>query len=220
MRLTTAKNLRRTSLLTIFSLSVLLVSIVSAGCDDGPSEPAKPPPGRFAAVTKQSQQSEKAQRSFCEATYPKDGAGTKPFVTPAERPVPGKTQVARKDAKWRWVNLWATWCKPCVEELPLLDKWKRSLDSDGIPIEVELWSIDEDEGALKSWLASKPMPGPVKWLKDQESLGPALESFGIDKNSAIPVHLFVDAGDNIRCVRVGAVHGGDFGAIKTIFAGG
>ena len=57
-------------------------------------------------------------------------------------------------------------------------------------------------------------------MKDQEALGPALESFGIDKNSAIPVHLFVDASDNIRCVRVGSVHEGDFGAIKTILAGG
>lgn len=189
------------------------------GCEDN-AEEQKPPPGRFAAVSKKETQSDKASRSFCEVTYPKSGAGAKKFQAPPERAVPGPSKKARTDATWRWVNLWATWCGPCVEELPLLDRWKDALDKDGIPIEVELWSIDEDEGDLKGWLAKKPMPGPVKWLKDQESLGPTLESFGIDKNSAIPVHLFVDASDHIRCVRVGAVHGNDFGAIKTILTGG
>jgi thiol-disulfide isomerase/thioredoxin len=200
-------------------LAVVALLFSLLGCEEEKTEPAQPA-GRFAAVTKKSQQSEKAQRSFCETTYPKEGAGVKPYVKPPERALPGPSKKPKANAKWRWVNLWATWCKPCIEELPLLDRWQGTLAKDGVDIDVELWSIDEDEDALRKWLAEKPMPGPVKWIKDQEALGPTLESFGIDKNSAIPVHLFVDASDHLRCVRVGAVHEEDFGAIKTILVGG
>jgi thiol-disulfide isomerase/thioredoxin len=201
-------------------VTALLTLPALLGCEDNKPATQEQPEGRFAAVSKKSQRAGAAQRSFCEATYPKDGAAAKPYASPAGRALPGPSKAAKPGKMWKWVNLWATWCKPCIEELPLLDKWQSTLAKDGVDLDVELWSVDEDEEALKNWLAKKPMPGAVKWIKDQESLGPALESFGIDKNSAIPVHILVDASEHIRCVRVGAVHEEDYGAIKTILVGG
>ncbi|QQR91773.1 MAG: hypothetical protein IPJ88_08740 [Myxococcales bacterium] len=29
---------------------------------------------------------------------------------------------------WRWINVWATWCKPCIEEMPRLAAWKARLE--------------------------------------------------------------------------------------------
>jgi hypothetical protein len=198
---------------------VALTLALLPGCKE--EEPSGPLPGRFAAVKKDDGAVKSASRTFCEQTYPKEGEGARAFVTPPERTIPVKMAPPGSATKgWRWVNLWATWCRPCTEEMPLLGRWRDTLVKDGIDLSLELWSIDEDEAALKQWLSEKPMPGAVRWLKDEASLAPTLESFGIDKNSAIPIHLFVDAADRIRCVRVGAVHEGDFGAIKTILAGG
>lgn len=202
--------------------AVIVVAALAlvTGCEE--EKPSGPPPGRFAAVKKDDSAVKSASRTFCEQTYPKEGDGARAFVTPPERPLPAKPKgaVASSSTGWRWVNLWATWCRPCTDEMPLLGRWRDTLANDGIDLSLELWSIDEEEAALKEWLEQKPMPGAVRWLKDEASLGPTLESFGVDKNSAIPIHLFVDARDQIRCVRVGAVHEGDFGAIKTILAGG
>lgn len=43
------------------------------------------------------------------------------------------------------VNLWATWCKPCVEEFPELLKARNEMKDDGV--ELVLISLDFGEGA-------------------------------------------------------------------------
>lgn len=47
------------------------------------------------------------------------------------------------------VNIWATWCKPCIEEMPLLDKIK----SENEDVNFVFLSIDEDENKLKVYLS-------------------------------------------------------------------
>lgn len=44
------------------------------------------------------------------------------------------------------VNLWATWCAPCIEELPALDRLAASLEGSGV--EVLPISIDRDGRAV------------------------------------------------------------------------
>ncbi|MFZ9888647.1 MAG: TlpA family protein disulfide reductase, partial [Myxococcota bacterium] len=127
----------------------------------------------------------------------------------------------RAEGAWRWLNLWATWCRPCTEEMPLLARWQKSLRADGVNVDIELWSVDEEERALQQWLADgRHEVGRMRWLRDIAALGSTLETFGIDRNSAIPIHVFVDPQNSIRCVRVGSVHEGDFGAVKTMLVAG
>jgi thiol-disulfide isomerase/thioredoxin len=60
--------------------------------------------------------------------------------TPAESPVTfledGEREVTLAD--WRGkgvvVNFWATWCPPCVEEMPALDALRADLAGDGIDV--------------------------------------------------------------------------------------
>ncbi|MGH6981582.1 MAG: TlpA family protein disulfide reductase [Stellaceae bacterium] len=51
-------------------------------------------------------------------------------------------------ADWRghWVllNLWATWCGPCVREMPSLDRMQKALGS-----AIAVVAISEDRGGLK-----------------------------------------------------------------------
>jgi cytochrome c biogenesis protein CcmG, thiol:disulfide interchange protein DsbE len=53
------------------------------------------------------------------------------------------------------VNFWATWCPPCVEEMPSLEKLHRTLGPRGLVVLGV--SADEDEAALLSFLKRVPV---------------------------------------------------------------
>jgi thiol-disulfide isomerase/thioredoxin len=201
-------------------LSLCLACSLSlfAGCDDPPPPNGEGTPKRFAAVKRGG--TEKAAKAFCEKSFPPAGENQRVFARPAERPLSVKVEApAPKDGAWRWINLWATWCKPCVEEMPLLGRWRESLEKDGVALNMELWSLDEEKEDLEGWLKRK-VPGEVHWIKDTASRESLLENLGIDKDSAIPVHALVDPRGAIRCVRVGSVRDKDYSAVKTLLTGG
>jgi peroxiredoxin len=57
------------------------------------------------------------------------------------------------------VNFWATWCPPCVDEMPSLEKLHRALGPEGLVILGV--SADEDEAALKAFVARTGVTLPV-----------------------------------------------------------
>jgi len=48
------------------------------------------------------------------------------------------------------LNFWATWCPPCIEEMPSLVEMQRRLKSKGVT--VLAISVDVDEGAYKQFV--------------------------------------------------------------------
>jgi thiol-disulfide isomerase/thioredoxin len=195
---------------------VVCCALLLAACADEKPAPKQEGSSRFASV-KSDREVPKAASSFCERVFPIDGAEAKKFVAPPEKAIPGYTATKTVAGRWRWVNLWATWCQPCVEEMALLGKWKQALEKDVAPLELELWSVDGEEKDLVDWL-KKPMPGHVRWVKSPDDLNALLGQLGLDKNSAIPIHVLVDAEDRLRCVRVGSVHDADYPAVKALLA--
>jgi len=186
-----------------------------AACE--PAEPGGPTPSRFASAKKEASNRTAA---FCEKQWPAAAVGARKYIEIPERPLAGAPAVAAAPgASWKWVNLWATWCLPCVEEMGLLARWKRSLAKDGIALDLELWSVDEEEANLRQFLAQTAVPGRVRWLRDQKDLPAVLDSLGADRASGIPVHALVDGSGNLRCLRVGSVHDEDYGAVKAILSG-
>jgi len=57
------------------------------------------------------------------------------------------------------VNFWATWCPPCVAELPSLERLHRALGNEGV--QVVGISTDEDEAALRRFLADRGLTFPI-----------------------------------------------------------
>jgi cytochrome c biogenesis protein CcmG/thiol:disulfide interchange protein DsbE len=58
------------------------------------------------------------------------------------------------------VNFWATWCAPCVKEMPWLAEMQRSLGAQGLSI-VGV-SMDEDGWkTVRPFLAARDIPYPV-----------------------------------------------------------
>ena len=179
---------------------------------------------RVAAVKPEAKAGAVNDRSgFCEKTFPATGPSARAFKWPPLRPLPGqaKTTPPELQGRWTWVNLWATWCVPCMDEMPLLGRWARSLSSEGIDIGLELLTIDNpDAGAAVQAKIKAGLPGPVRWLAGKDDFPGLLDSLGLDPHAAIPIHALVDPTGQLRCVRVGAIHSLDFAAIKGIISGG
>ena len=65
------------------------------------------------------------------------------------------------------VNFWATWCEPCRDEMPSLNRLKRSLD--GKPVAFLAVNLGEGEGRIAEFLKGVPVEFPVLLDRDGEA---------------------------------------------------
>jgi thiol-disulfide isomerase/thioredoxin len=181
-------------------------------CDGGSAPaPAAPPPSRVDAVVA-APKKDTALDELCEVH---DSAATaKTFALPALDGAP-----MARDAGWTWINVWATWCEPCVEEMPMLVKWQARLAKEGVDVALEFLSVDAKPDDITKWRKAHPDAPPSMHLANTADLAGWLGTIGLDANAVIPIHLFLDPDQKIRCVRMGAVSEPEYATIKRVLAG-
>jgi thiol-disulfide isomerase/thioredoxin len=93
------------------------------------------------------------------------------------------------------VNVWATWCEPCREELPALDRLRRELGPRGL--EVYAVSFDEDRSQIPLFLEQTPVSLRILWDQGGDRYAAA---YDVER---LPTTLVVDRGGTIRFVHAG-----------------
>lgn len=96
------------------------------------------------------------------------------------------------------VNFWATWCKPCVEELPSLIREMKAHREDSL--QLILVSLDDQEtynGKLKTFIRERNYEGLFLWLDETNAdlFCPVIDS---SWSGAIPATLLLNKKRNYR----------------------
>ncbi|HKQ60998.1 MAG TPA: TlpA disulfide reductase family protein [Candidatus Polarisedimenticolaceae bacterium] len=125
-------------------------------------------------------------------------------AAPALRPADAAEllhQVRRSGARAVLLNVWATWCQPCREELPDLLRLRRELGGRGLA--VMLVSADfEDEGAAAArFLGSQGVDFPT-WLKSGRD-APFIDGLAPAWSGALPASFVFDGTGKLHAFREG-----------------
>jgi thiol-disulfide isomerase/thioredoxin len=164
--------------------------------------------------------SEPSPQTWCDL-YIEPGAAPRLVLPPSTSARHGSEASAMPKDRWVWLNFWATWCGPCLREMPLIERWFRSLRNQGAALELWYVSIDEDPVELSRFLASSPgtAMGVSLRLLHAAALGQWLEPHGLPKDTAIPINVFLAPGGQLRCVRTGAIAESDFSIVQSVIQG-
>ena len=97
------------------------------------------------------------------------------------------------------INYWATWCGPCVEEMPGLAKLAREREG----LAVVGISMDEgDRGKVKAFVDRLQVPYPVVFPGPMSQMAAGMEG--------LPTTILVDRSGRVAKTYVGAVARADF----------
>lgn len=105
----------------------------------------------------------------------------------------GKVSLAALRGKVVMIDFWATWCPPCVEEMPTLVKLAKEYESRGLVFvaasrdEPETWKTDVSLFAERS---AKDLTRYVAWADDATG-----DAYHV---SVLPTLYFVDRQGNVQ----------------------
>ena len=94
--------------------------------------------------------------------------------------------------KPRIINFWATWCKPCVEEMPYFHRADSLLNQNGTKLEFVFVSFDRmrDTARVKQKIESAGIPGKHYIVSSQDA-GLLIDAVDTAWGGSLPATWFV-----------------------------
>jgi thiol-disulfide isomerase/thioredoxin len=108
----------------------------------------------------------------------------------------GTIDLAVLDGQPVWLNFMATWCPPCVDELPLMNGFAARYADDGLVVIAV--DVREDEGDVAAFTEGLGVTFPVGLDAD----GRAQDAWDA---VALPVHYWIDADGMVRDGALGGI---------------
>ncbi|RYE85701.1 MAG: redoxin domain-containing protein, partial [Myxococcales bacterium] len=196
-------------------LSLALLGAALGGCDDDKKKPLPPPPsGKRNDAVAATATTATTPTGAPSVAVPKTATPRAPLCASAplaagrslpagslpHLEAPGTAALGDRlpsGGRWTWLNLWAAWCKPCKEEIPLLRSWEAKLAQAGTPIHLAFLSLDDDERQARKFLADQPATGLKAswWLQEGKGRTAWLEGVRLKDSPQLPVHVLVDPRD-------------------------
>ncbi|NJC89304.1 MAG: TlpA family protein disulfide reductase [Methylococcaceae bacterium] len=106
----------------------------------------------------------------------------------------GKPISLKQPGKVVYVDFWASWCGPCAESMPFMDKMNGELKSKGL--ELIALNVDEEREDADEFLAKRPVRFTIAGNPD----GNCPSAFGV---MAMPSSYLIDKKGVIRHVHLG-----------------
>ena len=107
---------------------------------------------------------------------------------PYRLPTPGRTVM---------INYWASWCGPCLEEMPILREFVSRNGANG----TQLVGIAlEDEKSSRAWLQANPQPYPI--VLEAPSATDSSVTLG-NARGLLPYSVLVGADGRVLATRTG-----------------
>jgi thiol-disulfide isomerase/thioredoxin len=111
----------------------------------------------------------------------------------------GAVSLSDAAGKVRVVDFWATWCDPCIEQLPVLDRLHRELGPRGLAVYAV--AVDEEREAVRAFLVRTPVGFPVLFDPGGDALATPFQI------TRLPTTLVVDRRGIVRGVHLGFAPG-------------
>ena len=194
-------------------LKIAAILVWGLGTACGGSEAASAPPARPPATPEQLAAERQAVDGFCGQRDPE------PLSKPFSWPALADGVAAPGPGRWRWVVGWATWCGPCLREMPLIETWRGALAADGVEVDITYVSVDAEPRKLSNFAERHPELDVHLRVADG-GLDPWFRKFDLPPDTIIPIHFMVDPNGRTRCVRSGSVGEDDYTAVRRILQGG
>ncbi len=106
----------------------------------------------------------------------------------------GHFRLAEHRGRPVFINFWATWCAPCREEMPAMERlWRQQKDNGLVMVAV---SLDADPAAVPPFVAEHHLTFPV-------ALDPRLEAANRYGVRALPMTLVVDRQGMLAAMALG-----------------
>ena len=105
----------------------------------------------------------------------------------------GESELGALRGKVVVLNFWATWCPPCVSEMPSLERLHRALGPVGLAVVAV--STDEDEAELRRFVAQYALTLPVlrdpggRVASDEYKTTGYPETFVLDRSGVLLEHV-------------------------------
>jgi thiol-disulfide isomerase/thioredoxin len=137
-----------------------------------------------------------------------EGFWVRSFPTPQD----AKLEMATLKGKPLVVNFWATWCPPCVEEMPLLDRFYREHAAKGWQV-IGL-AVDQAP-AVRQFLTRTPVSFPIGLAGlEGTSLGRELGN----QTGGLPYTVLIGAAGNVLRRKIGQISAAELGQWRSMAA--
>ncbi|MCZ7681666.1 MAG: TlpA family protein disulfide reductase [Sandaracinaceae bacterium] len=174
--------------------ALIALAIALGGCDDGRAASGAPP-SRVVAV---SATEEEAGDDLCDVAHDASSAPALAFPELGAGTAPGAASGPR------WINVWATWCRPCVEEMPMLRAWAERMGAEGAGVELVFLSADASDEAIATFRETHPDAPASLRVADPAALPAWVTTVGLDEGATLPIHVLTDARAAGRAARAPA----------------